>query len=604
MGSIAKSTFTRHGSQWTVDIREDGFSTELALNITGLSRTQGGQSAALVSPVLPSRLALSLRDPAGGILQRIQNNPLSSFSVQVKKDGSVYHEGPLIESKLGETNPQNPKLTLRFGGVLKRLGRPNQMLTPTGAGDDVAVNWRAVYEPAGGIYQTIGRIPACILHSVTDQPVRTYWNYRHEDAVLASRTPPEAHRTRVMDIGRDQFPSSRQRALKQFCNTWGLQAVQQGGKIWLLERAMRGQSSAYAEHDTTGSFPLAGSGEESRLLPLTDDEIRDSAPITPLIRRAKYTSYAIGRYVATADTDPYAINAADDLEDMWATSGATLSVQGLVFTQDNHTAKRKYPWERHDRGANSDGEMTITIDVEVDVKSGATFDGGAAFLKVGTLIEKDGSTRNTTSLDFQVTDQDAGTTATKTFSIPVADQKEARVEFEFTQDPDSDNQNELTEMRLPQVEATWAGPIEGRAPSTPFQRSWETVNGVVTTMGVGGVGLVGDNIPQAGTLGVYTQSGYQGSAWERLLPETWAHPLYSDTPTSPTFIAETLLDAQIQPTTDPLEGWQITQDLEAQGDITFSYDYKGRTFVPIYLRETLMGGDEGTRTMRMLELRT
>lgn len=593
MGTIGSTTFDRHGHTWDVRLLQSGSTASLGLRITSLTREQGSPGAMVLSPILAGRLQLSIRDDGKNVLDRLQSNSQSDFSIEVDQDGSRWHEGMLIDSSLGDSAWSSPKLDLTFDDRLQQANGPQQHLTPTGAGGNTA-SFRWEYGPSNDNYQTIGRVPACMLHTVTDLPVRTYWNFDSNDR--SGKAKVTGHRMRVLDIGRHRFPPPRQFALEEFCMAFGLQCVQHDGKFWLLERVMRGQSSSFAEYETTGTFSNVSTGSEDRSVTLSDSDIRTKEPIQEKIRYPKYTRLVLGRRVLHANSDEFPITSTTDSSEP-AADVYTFNVGSespLTFQDGSNTVSRDFAWERP---ANENDSMSVEVTLEVDVASSASFDGGSSTVKLGEFTTRDSSSQSTQNLNATFSDTQAGTTVTETYSLSVSPGEEAyRISFQFTPDPDGDGTFELNEQRLTEVKATWAEDVQSRTPSDASESPNESVKNIKTSIGEPRITTGPSDEPSvAGAVAVWT-----GSTFERVFGGSWTHSILGTIQGLQGASTETMR-RQVQPVDDPLEGWVIRQDLGAPGDITHAFDYESLTHVPIHARTDVL---KGTREITMYELRT
>lgn len=598
MGKIATTTFDRHGSTWDVRLKQKSATASLALKITALTRTQGSRSGAILSPILPSRVRLRVRDPAGAILDRIESNPLRHFEIEIDRGGSRWHEGFLIKSSLGDAIPSDPKLTLRFDDRIRRLGKPDQHFRPDGAGDSSA-DFRPKYVPSGSVFHTLDRVPAAVLHTVTDLPVRTYFNYT--STKMGSGSPLRFQRMRANDLMRDRHPPRRQAALSRFCSVFGLQAVQHDGKFWLLERAMRGQNSSYGERQTTGNLTGGSTGSDTRTIALSDSDIRTKEQLTPEVRRQKYTEVRVGRYRADTNLNlnPTGLGGATGPKaDVWNYNVGSIGTLFVTLADTGDTLKRVYPWERPDESIE---DMTVTVNIEVDVFAGASFPNGNITFQIGRLFETDLSgAQSTQSIGVAVNDNNSGTinTVSVTKSFDIDDDHEARIQFEHEQDPDGDGIDEIGDLRI-DVSALYSDPVSERQPVFNETLGFDNPKDVTTVMGEGSFdyGTRDREFSMAGVIGVQT-----GSGWRRLFrPHEWDHPTLSSSSFELLAASAGVQTNMLTPTEDPLLGWTLRQDIGAPGSITHAFTYRGLTHVPIHVRTDVL---KGTRELTMYELRT
>jgi len=605
VGTIAELTFTRHGSTWDVRVLQDGATASATLGATSITRTQGQRNAALVSAILGTSVITKIEDEGSFLFDRLESNPIGDFDLEIDRDGSRWHEGSLQRIRPSSTT-YDPSLTLEWGDRISELGRPGMYLRPDGAGTySDTLQWRPEYQPSGQIYHEIPAVGAALLHPVTALDVRTYWNYAHTD-YDPGREKSRAHRIRLLDLARDDFPTTRLRALQKWCAFFGLQAVQEDGKIQLLERAMRGQASRYADHTTT-SFSPAGVGGTSPI-PLQAQDIYtrisgQDKEVGRQIRQPRYTAFESQRYVAHADddqfplpgaTEPFSSPAQYPLTDVWTINGSVADwrADAIVMDANSGSVERVEPWERPDGGFT---EMAVEIEIEIDVLSGATFDGGSAQLPVAILYESSQSSSSQLIFTVLLTDDDAGTTVTKSLSQPIQEDHEARLKLETDFNPDGDNATEIDEVRYEDVRATYTTDVDSRAPSFVDQDPGESIKQTASVIGAYDTAPL---ITSAGVIGVY--QGTTSGGWGRLLTDTWTHPTAAS---SADLLSQRddVLTAQMTPRDNPIKGLEVWQDMDAPGGIAASYTFESTTWVPVYVKTDL---NKGVRVMQLYELRT
>lgn len=614
MGTIASSTFDRHGHTWDVRVLESGNSASKDLGITGLLRSQGEPGAQILSPILGTRVTLRLRDQNNYLLGRLSSAPLSDFSIEVDKDGSIWHHGPLTRADdRTDIAPSDAKLELQFGDQIGRLGNEDQFWLPRGADTPAdprsQESWRWEYLPSDQIYHKLGNVAPAILHTTTSLPSRTYSMHDHTGRD-SSRNRIEGLRVRVNDLIRDQFPTTRLKALRRFCTWFGFQVVQHEGKWYVMERYSRGGSQDYAEYDT--SFNSVASGNESNVVTLQDSEIRSfgerAQAINRLTRRPRYTEFGAQRLFEHADTDRFPMpSGADDPfsapntypeTDVWKNNGTNIDPNEVIFNQPGDTLERVEPYERP---SNVSG-MQIEVEVTLTVPSTATLPSSPNFeqVQIGTVYRKDESGVTTGALEVEIDDSDAGNTVTKSTTFGIPKGESARVKHSFESDPDNDGNTDVTEMRLKKSKATWPSdtPDAQRATGASGPQPEDRLRQDQACFGSYWNKQSGDEYyaTSAGVIGVWNGSQYDELidrlGWENRPKSTTEEFLNARRAT---------LRAQMQPKTNPLVGWSVTQDLGATGDITSAFDYRGETHVPVYVKTDVLGG---VRTVRMYELRT